>query len=677
MLQLKSPGVYTQELPSGVATIAGAPTAIALFLGPTMTGIDSRPITLMNYGDFERNFGGLSQLSNLSYSVLHFFNNGGGQAVVIRVPANGAVQAVNQVKGSTGAASLTLTALSSGPAGNGIYFEIDPFDIGASPFGATPDTTKFNLSLYDQSTGLAERFGNISSAATSARYAPTVVNDVDTGSQLLSVAVAAINGPVPAPTGTIYDITTLPTAPATFVNPVRVILTITALDSTGAPVASPATIDPVIVFNAGETLPLTKQEFSARLIRALNAAIRTNVPVKTKIEGLQIDGGMVENGSLLRLRLGATPAITIARLNDATVTLSDKVAAAGFDSLFSLYGLTQKSAGPSRYQMGQPYASTIQNAAPVAGANGSADGQPSDSAFLQAVSDLELPDPFFNILCLPDVVRPSASDPLSPQHSNAMTIYAEAARICGLKQAFLLIDTLPNVVNANAAQAWKTTVVNFQSDHSGAYFPYIRVDDPLAPGSIRSHPPSGAIAGVFARTDTDVGVWQAPAGTRAFISGTYGPSIVLSDSDQGLLNPIGLNVIRQFPVFGTVSFGSRTVDGADVTASDYKYIPVRRTASYILRSLTESLRWAVHQPNGEGLWGQLRLSVSAFMQTLFRQGAFKGVSAKDAFFVKCDAETTSATDINNGIVNIVVGFAPLKPAEFVVISLRQIIQANQ
>jgi phage tail sheath protein FI len=677
MLQLKAPGVYTQELPSGVRTITGAPTAVALFVGPTATGIDNRPITLFNFGDFERNFGGLSQLSNLSYSVLHFFANGGGQAVVIRIPATGAVAAANQLKAASGGAgSLSLTALSSGPAGNEIFFEIDPFDIGASPFGTSPDTTKFNLSLFDRSNGRSERFGNLSTSATSARLARTVVNDPATGSNLVSLGVLTMNGAVPAPTGTVIDITNLPVSPAAFTNAVRVILTVTPLDANGAPTTA-ITLDSVTVFNVGDAVPRTKQEFSARLIRALNAAIRANPNVKTALEGLEIDGGMIESGTLLRLRLGATPLTTVARINDATVTLTDKAAAPGFDSLVTMYGLTTRAANASRYQLGQRYPGTIQHAAPVVGANGATHGQPSDAAFMQAVSDLELPDPFFNILCLPDVVRPSATDPMTPQHANAMSIYAEAARICALKHAFLLVDTLPNVVDATSAEAWKSTVVSFQSNHSGAYFPYIRVDDPLAPGSIRSHPPSGAVAGVFARTDGKIGVWEAPAGTDAFIAGAYGPSVVLSDNEQGLLNPIGLNAIRQFPIFGTVSFGSRTIDGADALASEWKYIPVRRTASYILRSLTEGLRWAVHQPNGETLWAQLRMNVNAFMQTLFRQGAFKGVSIREAYFVKCDSDTTSATDINNGIVNIVIGFAPLKPAEFVVISLRQIVQANQ
>jgi phage tail sheath protein FI len=260
-----------------------------------------------------------------------------------------------------------------------------------------------------------------------------------------------------------------------------------------------------------------------------------------------------------------------------------------------------------------------------------------------------------------------------------MTVYSEAARVCKKKFAFLIVDPLPKVTDTGKAESWKTldfTMASADAGSAGAWFPNIRVDDPLEPGAIRSHPPSGAIAGIIARTDAQVGVWQSPAGTDATLAGVYGPAVELSDAEHGILNPLGVNVIRRFPIFGTVGFGSRTVDGANLAASDWKYIPVRRTANYILRSLSEGLRWAVHKPNGEELWSQLRVSTTSFMHGLFRQGAFKGVSSRDAYFVACDASTTSADDINQGVVNIVVGFAPLKPAEFVVISLRQIVQAS-
>jgi phage tail sheath protein FI len=138
------------------------------------------------------------------------------------------------------------------------------------------------------------------------------------------------------------------------------------------------------------------------------------------------------------------------------------------------------------------------------------------------------------------------------------------------------------------------------------------------------------------------------------------------------LNPLGLNCLRKFPIYGHVVWGSRTLKGADAFADEYKYIPVRRTALYIEESLYRGTQWVVFEPNDEPLWASIRLNVGAFMHGLFRQGAFQGSTPKDAYFVKCDKDTTTQNDIDAGIVNILVGFAPLKPAEFVVIQLQQI-----
>jgi phage tail sheath protein FI len=124
-------------------------------------------------------------------------------------------------------------------------------------------------------------------------------------------------------------------------------------------------------------------------------------------------------------------------------------------------------------------------------------------------------------------------------------------------------------------------------------------------------------------------------------------------------------------VYGTVVWGARTLQGNDERGSEWKYIPVRRTALFIEESLYRGTQWVVFEPNDEPLWSQIRLSVGAFMQDLFRKGAFQGTTPRDAFFVRCDAETTTQYDIDRGIVNIQVGFAPLKPAEFVIISIQQ------
>jgi phage tail sheath protein FI len=179
------------------------------------------------------------------------------------------------------------------------------------------------------------------------------------------------------------------------------------------------------------------------------------------------------------------------------------------------------------------------------------------------------------------------------------------------------------------------------------------------------------VAGVFARTDTTRGVWKAPAGLDATLVGVPQLSVSLTDNENGELNPLGINCLRAMVPAGRVIWGSRTLQGDDRFTSEWKYIPVRRTALFIEESLFRGTQWVVFEPNDEPLWAQIRLNVGAFMHNLFRQGAFQGATPKDAYFVKCDKQTTTQNDINLGIVNIIVGFAPLKPAEFVIISLQQ------
>ena len=183
--------------------------------------------------------------------------------------------------------------------------------------------------------------------------------------------------------------------------------------------------------------------------------------------------------------------------------------------------------------------------------------------------------------------------------------------------------------------------------------------------------PCGAVAGIIARTDVQRGIWKAPAGLDASFSGVQGFSYTMTDGQNGLLNPLGLNCLRSFPVTGNLVWGARTLAGADQLASEWKYLPVRRFALFLEESLYRGSQWVVFEPNDEPLWAQIRLNVGAFMQNLFRQGAFQGRSPREAYFVKCDRETTTQNDINLGIVNILVGFAPLKPAEFVVLKIQQ------
>jgi hypothetical protein len=204
------------------------------------------------------------------------------------------------------------------------------------------------------------------------------------------------------------------------------------------------------------------------------------------------------------------------------------------------------------------------------------------------------------------------------------------------------------------------------------YFPRPLIPDPKNEFRLRSVGASGTMAGIYARTDSARGVWKAPAGIEATLDGVAELDAKLTDAQNGALNPLGINCLRTFPIYGNIAWGARTLQGADQIGSEWKYLPIRRLALMLEESLFRGTKWVVFEPNDEPLWAQIRLNVGAYMMSLFRQGAFQGTSPKDAFFVKCDAETTTQDDRNKGIVNILVGFAPLKPAEFVVISIQQI-----
>jgi phage tail sheath protein FI len=247
---------------------------------------------------------------------------------------------------------------------------------------------------------------------------------------------------------------------------------------------------------------------------------------------------------------------------------------------------------------------------------------------------------------------------------------AKLEQYCRARRAFLITDCAADDTLTSVQKALNG-ITGTDSINAALYFPYVTAPDPLSQNMPSQYPPSGFVAGIYARTDATRGVWKAPAGTEASVTGALGVAVPLSDGENGVLNPLAVNCIRNFNVYGTIVWGARTLQGNDEVGSEWKYVPVRRTALYIEESLFRALKWVVFEPNDEPLWAEIRLNVGAFMQNLFRQHAFQGLTPADAYFVKCDKETTTQSDINLGIVNIVVGFAPLKPAEFVVIKIQQ------
>lgn len=288
------------------------------------------------------------------------------------------------------------------------------------------------------------------------------------------------------------------------------------------------------------------------------------------------------------------------------------------------------------------------------------------------VTDTQISDPNLEairrglwLLDLADIVNLICIPPLTRTEDVDKTTWDAALKYAEDHRAIVLVDP-PDAVLTGLP----TTVTRHKN--GAIYYPRIKAPDPLRENRTDTFAPSGAVAGVIARTDATRGVWKAPAGLDATLLGVDALDYTLTDGQNGQLNPQGVNCLRQFPAAGRVVWGARTLFGDDQRGSEWKYLPVRRTALYIEESLFRGTQWVVFETNSEPLWAQIRLNVGAFMNDLFRQGAFAGTTPREAYFVKCDKETTTQNDIDRGVVNIAVGFAPLKPAEFVIISIQQL-----
>jgi uncharacterized protein len=272
----------------------------------------------------------------------------------------------------------------------------------------------------------------------------------------------------------------------------------------------------------------------------------------------------------------------------------------------------------------------------------------------------------FNLLCVPGETQYGAVSALQT--------------FCAQSRAFLIVDS--------AFSATTTTLSNGplsgdsfpltgpDAANSAFYFPWVQAPDPAVGNRPALFPPCGFVAGAYAFTDSNPGVWKAPAGINTQLASAMGLQFALNDSQNGQLNPVAVNCLRQFPTYNTVVWGARTIAGADAAGSQWQYVPIRRLALFIESSLYQGTQWAVFEPNAEPLWGAVRLSIGSFMQNLFLQGAFAGASKQQAYFVKCDGENNPDYTVSQGILNITVGFAPLYPAEFVVIQIQQMINQN-
>jgi phage tail sheath protein FI len=268
-----------------------------------------------------------------------------------------------------------------------------------------------------------------------------------------------------------------------------------------------------------------------------------------------------------------------------------------------------------------------------------------------------------NLLCLPVAATLG---------SEQGQLIEDAVNFCEVRHAFLVVDPPvgPAGASAPAMTSWCAGGDGPPaSSHAAVYWPRLLVPDASAPGLLREIGPSGTVAGIMARIDAGGGVWRAPAGTGAAIQGAE-VAVSVKNSDIGELSRASINAVRSLPVVGDVVWGARTLVPADSEDNTWKYVPVRRTAVFLEVSLLDGLQHAVFEPNDQRLWSQVRLTVGSFLHDLYRRQAFQGATPSDAYFVQCGHDTMTQTDIDQGLLNVIVGFAPLKPAEFVVLRIR-------
>jgi|HubBroStandDraft_1064217.scaffolds.fasta_scaffold19167_3 phage tail sheath protein FI len=563
------PGVYIQEIPSGVHTITAVATSIGAFVGRAARGPVNEAVTCLSFSDFQTNFGGLWNNSNLGFAVNDFFANGGTQAVVVRLfhddPGNPTANPPVPPPATTQTLSvgpLEFVAISPGTWGVNLRVTIDQNNIPAlvaTSLGlATTDL--FNLTVVDTSPGGAtEYYANLT-----VKDSPYRVDNVLLNNSNLILYDGAIPNPTP-------------------------------------------------VIQVGQDALGTLETAYNAAVAALAAAQAANPSGNVSAQQAAVQTAYTA------LQAGYTSAN--AAISDGLwLTTADFLPVSGLTNKQGIYALEQVT--------------------------------------------------IFNLLYIPPYHNPTDSLDWDT------ILISAAATYCEQRRAMLLVDAPKDWTTAPIALAkfnnTTTDYVGTRSRNAALYFPRLNEVNPLQNNQIQVFGAGGAIAGLYAQTDGQRGVWKAPAGQSVLFNGISGLSVALTDAENGTLNPVGINCLRSFPGVGPVVWGARTLRGGDQFADEYKYIPVRRTALFIESSLYLGLQWAVFEPNADPLWAEIRLNVGSFMQTLFRQGAFQGTTAQDAYFVKCDSTTNPQNLINQGIVTVVVGFAPLQPAEFVVIQIQQI-----
>jgi phage tail sheath protein FI len=720
---LTYPGVYVEEVPSGVRTITGVATSVTAFIGRARKGPIDTAIDITSFADFERKFGGLWLDSPMSFAVRDFFLNGGARAVIVRLFHSLAPDAVKKIAdaaatGATGKeakdnAKKVLDAFTA----TGSESEKSAANAANVPIAALADAA--DRATIDTAVNAAR--ATIANLPSDDRRAINVVDPSDPARDVANkiateaekgangkeakdkakAALDAITAHGSEPEKSAAKAANAPIAAlADDADKAAVANAVKAARATIEPAPPRATSLKFRAASPGRWAGYLRVQVEAAsgpgladIEKDLNVQVGANQLFKLTVTDLG-PGGITEthlNVTLVkscvrRVDKVLTAASTLiawgdVKLDDITPALPDLTKVKG-DVLATAYAalLAAMKANPDPNVDPVKTAKKDVDTALAAALASVDDGgllkrddfvQPNgetNKKGLHSLEQLYTRDGIFNLLCIPPYTATHDGD-VEP------SVVGVAGAYCEKRRAMLLVDAPSGWNSVDSAtkgfSAADPDLIGYRGRNAALFFPRLSMPNPLQDNQLEKFSATGAVAGIFARTDTQRGVWKSPAGLDASFIGVSSFTTPLTDDENGLLNPLGVNCLRNFPVYGNVLWGARTLRGADAFADEYKYTAVRRTALYIEESLYRALKWVVFEPNDEPLWAQIRLNVGAFMHNLFHQHAFQGQTKNEAYFVQCDATTTTQNDINLGIVNINVGFAPLKPAEFVVIKLQQ------
>lgn len=608
------PGVYIEEIASGQHTITGVATSIAAFIGWSNQGPVGEAVMVESWPEYEALFGGMKPGVPLGYAVYQFFLNGGAQAYIVRLYDTGASSGDTNMAATAAntIGGLTIYANNPGKWANALCVAVS--NVAAASGGFYTFNLQVLMLTPSGTPALLESYTNLSTNPASPQWAVTVVNNDST-----NITFTAPGGTPP---------TTLPTPSAT----------------TNIWIA-PGSLTTTTLFTSGDTVTQAGSSATATVLGTVNGSymILSTAPAPPS-------GKTVSSSGVWTAPSGASFAPTTVPLQSLAEPLAlDGSTTAGAD------GETLQP-NTADFETQLLNTQTWWSGSPLV----------TGYALLGSV-------PIFNLLCVPG--------------ENLAVSVGAMQSFCAQNRAFLIVDAPKNVATFTGSSSLSAlgpisgdgtpvSLVDPSASNSAYYFPWVSAPDPSAGFRPALFPPCGFVAGIYAATDASRGVWKAPAGIDASLTGTLGLQYVITDMQNGLLNPLGINCLRQFPNFGEVVWGARTIAGSDALGSQWKYIPIRRLALFIESSLYTGTQWAVFEPNAEPLWGQVRLSIGTFLQGLFLQGAFAGTTPQQAYFVKCDDENNTDATTALGILNVTVGFAPLYPAEFVVIQIQQIMNQS-